>query len=107
MANAREVAECLMLSIAFLGALSSLNRADCNFPLFVYLWWAFFHVPEDKKVKAHSPHYNSLAAELGFHLTHLLRSICMTMFASLPRDTELRVLGSSPQKLVHGRLLPG
>ncbi|PHJ18955.1 transmembrane protein [Cystoisospora suis] len=49
MANAREVAECLMLSIAFLGALSSLNRADCNFPLFVYLWWAFFHVPEDKK----------------------------------------------------------
>ncbi|EPT25734.1 putative transmembrane protein [Toxoplasma gondii TgCatPRC2] len=51
MANAREVAECLMLTIAALGALSSLSRPDCNFPLFVYLWWSFFSVPEERKTQ--------------------------------------------------------
>ncbi|PFH33697.1 hypothetical protein BESB_079130 [Besnoitia besnoiti] len=51
MANVREVAEFLMLTIAALGALSSLSRPDCNFPLFVYLWWTFFYVPEERKVQ--------------------------------------------------------
>lgn len=40
-----------MLAIAALGALSSLTRPDCNFPLFVYLWWTFFSVPDERKAQ--------------------------------------------------------
>lgn len=49
MATTKEVAEFLMLTLSLLGAISCLSRTDCNFPVFAYLWWIFFHVPEDKK----------------------------------------------------------
>ncbi|KAL8442122.1 hypothetical protein Emag_006627 [Eimeria magna] len=49
MATARDAVQCLMLCVAVLAGFSCMSRPDVNFPLYLYLWWAFFHVPEDRK----------------------------------------------------------
>ncbi|OEH75727.1 hypothetical protein cyc_03019 [Cyclospora cayetanensis] len=49
MATARDAVQCLMLCVAILGGFSCISRPDVNFPLYLYLWWSFFHVPEDRK----------------------------------------------------------
>ena len=39
--------EAVFLSIAGLAAISCLSRADYNLPLFLFIWWVFFHIPDD------------------------------------------------------------
>ena len=71
MATASDAVQCLMLTVAILAAFSCISRPDYNFPLYLYLWWAFFYVPEGRKVCSTStklqelkffieglPHYN-------------------------------------------------
>lgn len=53
MATARDAVQCLMLCVAILGGFSCIARPDFNFPLYLYLWWAFFYVPEDRKRQQH------------------------------------------------------
>ncbi|KAF8820922.1 hypothetical protein IE077_002668 [Cardiosporidium cionae] len=36
--------------IASLAAVSSLSRADCNLPFFLFLWFSFFHFPQEATV---------------------------------------------------------
>lgn len=49
MATARDAVQCLMLCVAIIAAFSCIARPDINFPLYLYLWWVFFYVPEDRK----------------------------------------------------------
>lgn len=51
MATLRDAVQCLMLTVAILAAFSCISRPDYNFPLYLYLWWVFFYVPEHKKVR--------------------------------------------------------
>ncbi|OII75929.1 hypothetical protein cand_002600 [Cryptosporidium andersoni] len=41
--------ELLFLIVAFLGAISCLCRPDYNLPLFTFVWWSYFNLPEFRK----------------------------------------------------------
>eukprot|EP00920_Eleutheroschizon_duboscqi_P031273 GHVT01075581.1.p1 GENE.GHVT01075581.1~~GHVT01075581.1.p1 ORF type:complete len:172 (+),score=38.79 GHVT01075581.1:1107-1622(+) len=51
MSLGRGTVELLFVAVALLAATSCIARYDVNLPVFAFLWFAFFHLSEDRKIR--------------------------------------------------------